>query len=70
MMRYKLADRIGGVVVVVLGLCATVDAQFHYSMDIGSDLDISDPVTFPGFSDAGDIYVEPLGPLLGGLIKE
>ena len=58
----------GAVVVVLFCFTAAVQAQFHYSTDIGSDLDISDPTSPPGFSDAGDIYVEPAGPL-GGLIK-
>ena len=45
------------------------DVILDYSLDIGSDLDLADPITAANnIADAGDIYLEPAGPS-GGPIK-
>ncbi len=44
--------------------------RLDYSVDIGSDLDLADPLTpANNTADAGDVYLEPDGPF-GGLIKD
>lgn len=58
---------LGMAVVVLFTIAMAVQAQeaisnYLYSTDIGSDLDISDPVTPPGSMDAGAIYTPRGGP--------
>lgn len=52
-------------VALLLSGASTAEAQLLYSLDIGSDLDMSDPGS-PGPGDAGDIYAEGIGPAFAG----